>query len=312
MAEITQKEGTWSFDGEILRLVPGRGRGVHQLRTGMGEVAVPLAAIASVSFETGRKRGRLRLRMRAGADPFAQGAPDLPDAADPYGLPVGKDRFGAAQYLVDEVRNALLIERIPVDAPSDRYLLPGPPVPRVFQGSDGRVRFDGERLRLEWDWGAEGVKKEAGPQTLEVADLDRVEWTRATWESGSLRFVPKGPRAPIKPAHDPYSVVMWGVREAREISQAALMVAAVTARLPHPFGKAADRAPAAGGDSPVLAKQRPEAPAPPPAPAAGEHDHDAVLRRLRELGELRAAGTLTEEEFAEAKRALLDRLRDSP
>uniref|UniRef100_UPI0015F0340A SHOCT domain-containing protein n=1 Tax=Streptomyces phytophilus TaxID=722715 RepID=UPI0015F0340A len=37
-------------------------------------------------------------------------------------------------------------------------------------------------------------------------------------------------------------------------------------------------------------------------------DHDAVLRRLRELGELHAAGVLTDEEFAAAKRAILQRM----
>ncbi|MDB1086102.1 DUF4429 domain-containing protein [Streptomyces sp. ACA25] len=294
MAEITQKEGTWAFDGEVLRLVPGRGRGVHQLRIEMGEVSIPLAAIAGVSYEPGRKGGRLRLRMREGADPFTQGAPDLPDAANPYSLQVDKDRAGAAEYLADAVRNALLLEQVPVDTPSDRYLLPGPPVPRVFQGSDGRVHFDGEQVRIEWDWGAEEVKKSAGPRTIPLSELERVEWTRATWENGSLRFVPKGNYVPMKGTHDPYAVVLWGLREAREIAQGALMVAAVSARLPHPSGGT----PA----EPARLTKEPHTPG-----EKREHDHDGLLRRLRELGELRASGVLTEEEFTQAKRALLER-----
>lgn len=44
-----------------------------------------------------------------------------------------------------------------------------------------------------------------------------------------------------------------------------------------------------------------------PAPAA-EHEQDAVLRRLRELGELHRAGVLTDEEFVTAKRAILKRM----
>ncbi|WP_143665873.1 SHOCT domain-containing protein, partial [Streptomyces griseus] len=53
----------------------------------------------------------------------------------------------------------------------------------------------------------------------------------------------------------------------------------------------------------------PEAPpaltkaAEPAAPPAG--DHDALLRRLRELGELHRAGVLTDEEFSTAKQAVL-------
>ena len=50
MAEITQRDGTWSFDGETLRLTPGHGRGVHPLRTSLGEVTVPLAAMAGISW----------------------------------------------------------------------------------------------------------------------------------------------------------------------------------------------------------------------------------------------------------------------
>ncbi len=39
-----------------------------------------------------------------------------------------KDRTGVAEYFVDEVRNALLIEQVP-DGPVDRFLLPGPSLP---------------------------------------------------------------------------------------------------------------------------------------------------------------------------------------
>ncbi|MFD6726256.1 SHOCT domain-containing protein, partial [Streptomyces sp. NPDC060131] len=45
----------------------------------------------------------------------------------------------------------------------------------------------------------------------------------------------------------------------------------------------------------------------PPAPAA-EDDHDALLRRLRELGDLHRSGVLTDEEFALAKQAVLKRM----
>ncbi|WP_143678254.1 DUF4429 domain-containing protein, partial [Streptomyces rhizosphaericus] len=108
MAEITQRDGAWSFDGEAIRIVPGRDRNVHVARQALGELTVPLVALAGVAYEPGRKSGRLRLRLREGADPLSQATGGkLPDAADPYQLPVEPDRTDLAEYLVDEVRQAL-------------------------------------------------------------------------------------------------------------------------------------------------------------------------------------------------------------
>ncbi|WP_344291397.1 SHOCT domain-containing protein, partial [Streptomyces synnematoformans] len=77
-----------------------------------------------------------------------------------------------------------------------------------------------------------------------------------------------------------------------------------------------DGGPAAGGASgaepedaaPVEFRKPADAGAEPPEAAVPADDHDAVLRRLRELGELHAAGILTDEEFATAKRAILQRM----
>lgn len=44
MAEIIQKDGTWTFDGDAVRIVPGRDKGVGLLRQTLGEVVVPLRA----------------------------------------------------------------------------------------------------------------------------------------------------------------------------------------------------------------------------------------------------------------------------
>lgn len=57
MAEIIQRDGTWHFDGETVRIVPGRGKGIHPLRQELGERAVPLRALAGISFEPDRKGG---------------------------------------------------------------------------------------------------------------------------------------------------------------------------------------------------------------------------------------------------------------
>ncbi|MFC4500543.1 MULTISPECIES: DUF4429 domain-containing protein [Streptomyces] len=283
MAEIIQKDGTWIFDGDALRLTPGRDKGVSLLRRELGELVVPLGALAGVSVEQGKKTGRLRLRLRDGADPLllATGG-RLTEPHDPYQLVVESDRYGVAEYFVDEVRNALLLDQVP-SGPVDRYLLPGPSVPLTASAGDGTASFDGEQVRLEWNWKTEDAKAAAGARTIGVPDIAGVEWHPAVGlENGHLRFTVR--RAPTKapPKYDPNAVELWGFKKDPLM---ALVAAAVQARLPHPAAAAA--AP-------------PEDVVPP--------QHDALLRRLRELGELHRDGVLTDEEFTMAKQAVLRNL----
>ncbi|MFG3657354.1 DUF4429 domain-containing protein [Streptomyces sp. NPDC047706] len=294
MAEIIQKDGTWIFDGDALRLTPGRDKNVSLLRKTLGELRVPLGALAGISFEQGRKSGRLRLRLRDGADPLLQAtAGRLGEPHDPYQLAVESDRYGVAEYLVDEVRNALLLDQVPGD-PVSGYLLPGPSVPLSAAAGDGTASFDGEQVRLEWNWKTEDAKAAAGTRTLAVGDIAAVEWHPAAGlENGYLRFTVRNAPTKAPPKYDPNSVELWGFKKDPLM---ALIAAAVQARLPHP----AAAAPAAAL---TAAAQEPE-----PSAAAREDDHDALLRRLRELGELHRTGVLTDEEFALAKQAILKRM----
>ncbi|MGC9407577.1 DUF4429 domain-containing protein [Streptomyces sp. DZ1-3] len=291
MAEIIQKDGTWVFDGDALRLTPGRDKNVGLLRRELGELLVPLTALAGISFEQGRKSGRLRLRLRDGADPLLHAAGGrLSEPHDPYQLVVESDRYGVAEYFVDEVRNALLLDQVP-PGPLDAYVLPGPAVPLSVSAGDGVASFDGERVRLEWKWQAEDAKSAAGPRTLPLADILAVEWQPTVGlENGHLRFTVRGAPSKVPPKYDPNAVELWGFKKDPLM---ALVAAAVQARLPHPSAPAA--------------LEKAGAAAPAPAPAA-EHDHDALLRRLRELGELHRSGVLTDEEFNLAKQAVLKRL----
>src|ERR1051326_1406151 len=85
MAEVMGKNGTWTFDGDLLRIVPGHDKEVSRVRAALGEIVVPLAAVGGIAFEAapeggdggkkaknGAGAGRLRLRLRSGADPFLQ------------------------------------------------------------------------------------------------------------------------------------------------------------------------------------------------------------------------------------------------
>ncbi|MFD7294580.1 DUF4429 domain-containing protein [Streptomyces sp. NPDC059897] len=288
MAEIIQRDGTWTYLGDTLRLVPGRDKGVSPLRKALGELTVPLTALAGASFEQGKKTGRLRLRLRDGADPLLQATGGkLSEATDPYQLTVESDRYGVAEYFVDEVRNALLLDEVPA-TPCSSYLLPGPAVPLSVSAGDGTASFDGERVRLEWNWKTEEAKSSAGTRVLELGDITAVEWQPAIGlENGCLRFTVRSSPTKAPPKYDPNSIELWGFKKDPLM---ALVAAAVQARLPH------------AAPAPALE----ETPPPPQLPA--EDDHDALLRRLRELGDLHREGVLTEEEFKLAKAALLKRM----
>ncbi|WP_030563392.1 DUF4429 domain-containing protein [Streptomyces aureocirculatus] len=296
MAEIIQRDGTWTFDGETLRLVPGHDKSVSLLRKTLGELTLPLAALTGIAFEQGKKSGRLRLRLRDGADPLLQATGGkLADSSDPYQLIVEADRHGVAEYMVDEVRNALLLEQVPADNCAG-YLLPGPSVPLQVAAGDATVSFDGERVRLEWNWKTEEAKAAAGTRTIALADVSAVEWQPAIGlENGYLRFAVRNSPTKAPPKYDPNSVELWGFKKDPLM---ALVAAAVQARLPHPAAR----------PEPAMTAGPVDTGSAQPGPAAAEDDHDALLRRLRELGELRQSGVLTDEEFATAKQAVLKRM----
>ncbi|MFI7503556.1 DUF4429 domain-containing protein [Streptomyces sp. NPDC049687] len=295
MAEILQKDGTWVFDGDALRLTPGRDKGVGLLRKELGELVLPLGALAGISFEQGKRTGRLRLRLRDGADPLLHATGGrLTEPHDPYQLIVESDRYGVAEYFVDEVRHALLLDEVPA-GPVDAYLLPGPSVPLSCSAGDGTASFDGDHVRLEWNWKTEDAKASAGTRTIRVEDITGVEWQPAVGlENGHLRFRVRHAPTKAPPKYDPNAVELWGFKKDPLM---ALVAAAVQARLPHP---------ATGPQDALRPALRPSGPEP-DGPSPGG-DHDALLRRLRELGELHREGVLTDDEFTMAKQAVLKRL----
>ncbi|GAA2620763.1 DUF4429 domain-containing protein [Streptomyces vastus] len=298
MAEIIQRDGTWAFDGNTVRITPGLHRSVPLFRQTYGEIAVPLEAVASVVYEPERKRGRLRLRLREGADPLLQATGGrLPDAADPYRLTVDLDRSGIAEYVAEEIRRALLLDQIPKE-PAKEYLLPGPPVPVSVRSSDGTVSFDGAQVRIDWSDTSDRVKRATGPRIIEVPDLVQVEWLpNSGYEDGFLRFVTRETAfSKLPPEKDPFAVDLWG--SARRDLLTALVATAVTARLPHPSTRTGEYLAA---DAPRLPLTTRDAVPSEPQP----ENHDVLLRRLRELGELHREGVLTDEEFAATKAAVL-------
>ncbi|MFF4725983.1 DUF4429 domain-containing protein [Streptomyces mirabilis] len=300
MAEIIQRDGTWAFDGSTVRITPGLHRSVPLFRQTYGEIAVPLEAVSGIVYEPERKRGRLRLRLREGADPLLQATGGrLPDAADPYRLTVDIDRTGVAEYVAEEIRHALLLDQIPKE-PAKAFLLAGPPVPVSVRSSDGTVSFDGAQVRIDWADTSDRVKRATGPRIIAVGDLVQVEWLpNSGYEDGFLRFVTRETVfSKLPPEKDPFALDLWG--SARRDLLTALVAAAVTARLPHPSLRAGEHVDL----PPQLTAAAGPGSVPVPVPAQADH-HDVLLRRLRELGELHRDGVLTDEEFAATKAAVL-------
>ncbi|MFF7128952.1 DUF4429 domain-containing protein [Streptomyces sp. NPDC008240] len=291
MAEVIQRDGTWAFDGSTIRITPGLHRSVPLFRQTYGEIAVPLEAVSGVGYEPQRGRGRLRMRLREGADPLLQATGGrLPEAADPYRLTVDADRGGVAEFVAEEIRHALLLDHVP-KAPTAAYLLPGPPVPVSVRSSDGTVSFDGTQVRVDWADTSDRVKRATGPRIIGLGDLVQVEWLpNSGYEDGFLRFVTRETAfSKLPPERDPYTLDLWG--SVRRDLLTALVAAAVTARLPHPATRTGDA---------FTQRDRPPA----TGPARADH-HDVLLRRLRELGELHRDGVLTDEEFARTKATVL-------
>ncbi|MFI6344546.1 DUF4429 domain-containing protein [Streptomyces sp. NPDC050560] len=302
MAEIIQRGGVWAFDGSTIRIAPGAHRSAGLFRQTYGEVTVPIEAVSGVSFEQEGKRGRLRLTLREGSDPLLQATGGmLPVDSDPYRLPVDRQHTGAAEYVLEEIRQALLLDQVPKGR-TDGYLLPGPAVPLTVQASDGAVSFDGSRVRIDWASTSSGSKKEENPRLVDLADLLSVEWLpKRGLDNGVLRFV-TAESSLIKrsPKEDPWALDLWG--SARRDLLTALVAAAVVARLPHPTLRPQATA------RPGLAQMLLDA-ARPAAPPRDDH-HDVLLRRLRELGQLHREGVLTDEEFADVKAVVLRGFRD--
>lgn len=293
MAELIGTNGTWTFDGDSVRVVPGDAKDVSRLRTALGELAVPLTAVAGIAFEATPEPGdgsagriRLRLRLRSGADPLLQACGGrLPDDADPYHLEVPAGSGGVAEYFADEVRDALRMAQISAE-PADRYLIAPPPVPVSAAGQDGTGSFDGAVVRLEWGWLADVKKRDTGNREWPLTALEAVEWHPAVgMDWGWIRFRVRGDAGTgsANPRLDPNCLTLWGAK--KESGTSAVLAAAIVGRMPHP-------------------NAAPEIPVPEPV---GE-DHDIALRRLRELGDLHRDGVLTDEEFAMAKQAVLKQM----
>ncbi|MFJ6798728.1 DUF4429 domain-containing protein [Streptomyces sp. NPDC091268] len=277
---LAGNHAVWEFDTASDSVLIRFARGMTGIRTprtprlfhALGTRRIPLEALSGVSVSAGRRDAVvLRAVPRPGADPLMEAAAgQLKEACDPYRLVLPGDRAPRAAALADALCARLGPDRA---EPAGRFLVEAPQPPLHLKAADARVEFDGTAVAFHWSrTGATGTKWKAGDQRYPLTSLTGIEWRSPEGPGGHLRLLLRdGPRDP-RPDHDLASAT-FGVG-AGAVHESLPFAAAVLAAL--------------RGRTPVAAVPRPR-------PA----DDD----RLRHLGELYAAGLLTDAEYA----ALRDR-----
>lgn len=284
----------WEFDTDSVLIRFERGIRTPKLFQVLGERRIPYEALSSVTLSPGSRRGTVVLRAvpRPGADPLLESAAgQLRQSADPYRLVLPAERETLAGYYASELRSALGPE---TGEDAEDFLVAAPPVPLQFKAYDGKVSFDGKVVSFRWFWtGASSAKWKAGDQSFPVSELAGVEWRSPEAAGGHLRLRRRAPDgAPedtgLLPDQDPATVVFgvgYGLVH-ESLPLAAAVLEAVRAVAPARVGPPDD----------VAARRTPRA------------DPADIADRIRHLGDLHAAGLLTDEEFRGKKAELLAQL----
>ncbi|MFJ5307640.1 DUF4429 domain-containing protein [Streptomyces sp. NPDC088350] len=268
----------WEFESDSVLIRYERGIRTPKLFQALGERRIPFEAIETVTLAPG-KRGTVVLRVapRAGADPLMEAAAgQLKEGCDPYRLVLPAERETLAEYYADELRARL--KR--ADGPAERFLVAAPEVPLRFKAYDGKASFDGKTVSFRWFWtGASSAKWKAGDQSFPVAGLNGVEWRSPEVFEGHLRLL-RGAESLLPVDQDPAAVV-FGLG----------------------YGPVHESLPFAAAVLSAVRSARPAAVIP-----AARRDPADIAERIRHLGELHAAGLVTDEEFSVKKAELLAEL----
>jgi len=277
---LAGSHAAWEFGSDSVLIRYERGMRAPKLLSALGERRVPLAAVEGVTLAPG-KRGTvvLRLVLREGADPLLAAADgQLKEGSDPYRLVLPAERDALAEYYADELRGLLTHAGA---GPAERFLVDAPEVPLSFKAYDAKASFDGKTVRFRWFWtGASSAKWKAGDQSFAVSELTGVEWRSPEVFEGHLRVL-RGEPASAQADQDPAAVV-FGLGYG-PVHESLPFAAAVLAAVRGQRGAAVLSVPA-------------------------RRDPADVAERIRHLGELHAAGLVTDEEFSVKKAELLAEL----
>ncbi|WP_306366911.1 DUF4429 domain-containing protein [Nocardiopsis sp. CC223A] len=289
MEELRGHHALWRIDDETVRIRFDSGRKVPTLFKALGGAEVPLAAVREVDFYQGDRRHgwRLRLDLLPGLDPYTMLGASARDALTPLVLSGPHDTELVAEYVADKIRDLARYARETLSGELDRTevaraLVARPPV--QARTAEGSASFDGEKVRLQWDgWLASTAKEKEKSREYRLAEIESVAWhPQVDVTEGYMRVVLRGVTLPEATSleNDFFTLASHGSKGAEETF---LMAATLNAYV---------------GEAPAA-----------PALESGESGGaEEIFGKIRELGRLHAEGLLTDQEFADKKAELLDRL----
>ncbi|TDD05330.1 DUF4429 domain-containing protein [Saccharopolyspora terrae] len=292
--ELTGTNATWVFEDDRIEINYSSGLGHPRLLRKLKHRTIPYRAISRASSAGGDGNPQLTLHLRPGADPLTEvAAGQLSDDSEPHQIELEPNQQELAAYYADHINDHCDLNP-DSDSPAAHFLVEVDQSPRRLKGYDGEATFDGSAVEFQWHPDASGAKHRSPKRRHELTELAGVEWVKPGLTSGHLLLLPRGERSDAPPADNIRSLLFgfgFGTT-ANSLPFAAAVLAAIQQAQPG--------AAAVGGSTDRLML--------PAAPQRPEMSREDVLATIRELGQLHADGILTQEEFEQKKRELLDRL----
>lgn len=316
MDELRADQGSWRFDGEVIRILYHANRRSDTLLKTLGACAVPLVAVDSVEFRLLERKWLLRLRLREGVDPYAACGAMLAEESQPFRLTGPLSSELIAEYYADQIASRIGAARSdgdPVVPPgTSRALVP--PLPLHIRTGEGTAFFDGAVVRVQWSGSqASWRKSQEAMRVFPLAEVVGADWSPGDINGpGVLRIRSDGESAePVtKPAKDFGCLLSMGTKRGAQHVNTLIMAATITAHVHDRPRRSEPAADSAAGSLAALwdaARRGVLGPAEPAGPV-GPADTADIYQRIRELGRLRDEDLITEEEFQTKKAELLARI----
>ncbi|RRO14718.1 DUF4429 domain-containing protein [Saccharopolyspora rhizosphaerae] len=293
--ELAGTNATWVFEQDRIEINYSSGLGQPRLLRKIKHRTIPYQAVSRATASGGDGNPQVMLHLRPGADPLTDvAAGQLSDESEPHLIELEPEQQELATYYADHINDHCDLNP-DSDSPAPRFLVEVDQSPRRLKGYDGEASFDGSAVEFQWHPDASRVKHRSPKRRHELTELAGVEWVKPGLTSGHLLLVPHGERSDAPPV-DNVRTLLFGFgfgTTAVSLPFAAAVQAAIQQAQPEaPLGLRS-------------AASRPALPSTTPRP---EMSREEILATIRELGKLHADGILTQGEFEQKKRELLDRL----